>query len=470
MTKGGLVAAVVVLLILARSAVVVFWPQAAFDSDQAVMGLMAKHLAEGRAFPLFLYGQNYILAVEAWLAAPVFLIAGPSVAALKLPLLLMNLAVGLLLVRLLERDAGLRPALALLASLFFVLAAPGTSAKLLEASGGNLEPFLYVLLLWLTRRRPVWFGLVAGVGFLQREFTIYGVAAVAVIELAGGTLLTREGRRGAFAAARTAAEVWLVVQWLKQFDSAAGPGTTVANLTLASNNILSAAGRLCIDPRLMWTGLVRLATVHWGALFGVAPHSLVPVGIDSASTQGLPWFGVVFGAAMALAAIRVGAHLWRERRWRPQHDFPAYLVLVGVFSAGVYGLGRCGVVELPTMRYDLLSVMGAVGLGAWFLAVERGTWIRRAWIGVVVAWALLAAVAHARLWTEYLSHPPVGTRRLIARHLEARGIKYASSDYWLAYCVTFLTDERVIVASTDFVRILPYQREVAAHRAESVII
>ena len=46
----------VTLLLVAvvfRSAIFVFWERAHFDSDQAVMGLMAKHLAEGRALPVF---------------------------------------------------------------------------------------------------------------------------------------------------------------------------------------------------------------------------------------------------------------------------------------------------------------------------------------------------------------------------------------------------------------------------------
>jgi hypothetical protein len=468
--ESALVGAVVVLLIVARSAVFVFWSQADFDADQAVIGLMAKHLAERVAFPLFLYGHNYILAVEAWLAAPIFLIAGPSVTALKFPLLLINLAVALLLVRLLNREAGLRPALGLVASLFFVTAPPGTAAKLLEASGVNLEPFLYVLLLWLTRRRPVWFGLIAGIGFLQREFTIYGVLAIAVVELAHGTLLTRAGRRGAFAAARTAAEVWLVVQWLKLSASAAGPGTSWADLATPSNNVLEMFGRLCISPRTMATGVARMATVQWPALFGLSRHRLFEFGIESVGVQGLPGLGLVLGGAMAFAAIRIATHLWRERRWAPEYDFCAYLILVGAFSAGVYALGRCAVIVLPTMRYDLLSVMGAVGLGAWFLVVEPRRGFRRAWVTAVLAWALVAMVAHGRLWSEYLGHPPVGAKALIVRYLDAKGIKYARSDYWIAYDVTFLTNERVIVASNDFVRILRYQRIVAEHRAESVII
>src|SRR5687768_10625145 len=65
-----LVAVLVVAVVVFRSAVLVFWEQSNFDSDQAIVGLMAKHLAELRAFPLFYYGQSYMLAVEAWLAAP----------------------------------------------------------------------------------------------------------------------------------------------------------------------------------------------------------------------------------------------------------------------------------------------------------------------------------------------------------------------------------------------------------------
>ena len=70
---------------------------------------MAKHLIEGRAFPLFYYGQHYMLGVEAYLAAPVFLVAGISVATLKFPLLVLNVAAALLLLRILQRDVGLRP-------------------------------------------------------------------------------------------------------------------------------------------------------------------------------------------------------------------------------------------------------------------------------------------------------------------------------------------------------------------------
>ena len=72
-----------------------------FDSEQAIVGLMAKHVSELRAFPLFFYGQNYMLGVQAWLAAPLFLIGGPTLLMLRLPLVVINAVVGVLLVILL---------------------------------------------------------------------------------------------------------------------------------------------------------------------------------------------------------------------------------------------------------------------------------------------------------------------------------------------------------------------------------
>src|SRR5215207_2027972 len=186
-------AAFVTAVVLFRSAVFVFWERAHFDADQAITGLMAKHLSEGRAFPVFWYGQSYMLAVESWIAAPLFMIFGPSVTVLKLPLLGINLAIAWLLFRGFVRDTGLRPALAIVPTLFFALPSAGTSAHLVEANGGNIEPFLYILLVWALRERPAWCGVVLGIGFLNREFTLYGFLALLLIEAIQGTLFTRAG-------------------------------------------------------------------------------------------------------------------------------------------------------------------------------------------------------------------------------------------------------------------------------------
>lgn len=464
-TERAIVLAIVALVILARSAIFVFWEQAQFDSDQAVIGLMAKHLSEGRAFPMFLYGSNYILAVEAWIAAPVFLLAGASVAALKLPLLVINIIVGLLLVRLLERDAGLRPALAAAASVFFILPPPGTAAELLNAAGVNLEPFLYVLLIWMTRNRPGWCGLIVGIGFLQREFTIYAPLALLIVGAVTGRLFTRDGVGRAFAAARVAVEVWLVVWVLKTYSSAAGPGTTLADVP-AANNVGNLIQRLCFDPLAVGGGVRTLVTGHLARLFGLTVEPLLQFAIDSRVSQGLRGTWVVLTVAMMLAFVRVAQSTLTTRRLAREQYFPAYLSLVGAITAGSFLLARCG--AQGTLGYILFAIFGAVGLGAWYLQIEQQSSLRAVWVGLVAAWALVAAIGHGRLWAEYLRHPPVGYKRQLIAELERRGVRYGITDYWNAYYISFLTNERIIMQSTGFDRIREYDRLVDAHKTEAI--
>jgi hypothetical protein len=94
--------------------------------------------------------------------------------------------------------------------------------------------------------------------------------------------------------------------------------------------------------------------------------------------------------------------------------------------------------------------------------------LRATWIALACALTLVTGAPHARMLVEYVRHPPVGGKQLVVRHLDARGIKYAISDYWRAYSVTFLTNERIIVAAGDFSRIIEYNRLVDQHKAEAV--
>jgi hypothetical protein len=466
--ERSIAAVAVVLLVIVRSIVFVFWEQSYFDSDQAIIGLMAKHLAELRAFPLFYYGQNYMLGVEAYLAAPVFLIAGVSVASLKLPLLALNIAIAVVLLRLLEREAGLRPALAIVPVLFFAIPSPAATAQILAANGGNLAPFVYALLIWTTRARPGWCGFFFGLGFLQREFTIYALLSLIAVEACDGSLFTREGFRRRITMFRTAAEVWLVVQWLKYYSSAAGPGTSMANIYKPRDNLLELAGRICGDLTSLPQGALNLATSHWPALFGTRPIPLGEFGIESSVSQGLPGSSLLLAAVMLVPAAAVTVRMLSERRWHKEYDFPAYLLLVGVFSAAGYVIGRCGQLEHFVLRYELLSILGLVGLGSWSLVVTRVRWLRGSWVLLACALAIVAAIPHLRVVREYARNPPAGAKQVILNHLEARGIRYATSDYWLAYALTFLSEEKIIVASEDFLRIPEHNKIVEGHKDEAV--
>lgn len=66
------------------------WPLT--NSDEATVGLMALHISQGHDFPAFLYGQGSLGALEAYMGAFLFLIAGPSVLALRLGVLVLFIA------------------------------------------------------------------------------------------------------------------------------------------------------------------------------------------------------------------------------------------------------------------------------------------------------------------------------------------------------------------------------------------
>ena len=465
-----MVLAIVTLVVVARSAVFVFRPGSYFDADQAIVGLMAKHLSELRAFPVFLYGQTYMLGVEAWLAAPIFAIAGVSATALKIPLLVMNAAIAALLVRAFERDMGLRPAAAAIASLPFILPAPGLGSAFLDASGGTIEPLLYVMLLWLTRHRPLLCGLVFGIGFVNREFTLYGLAALAGVAALDRNLFTRAGAWRFGRVIGVGAAIWISVQGLKHLSSASGPGTSVADTFTASNNLVELAGRVCVSPASAIAGATRLVSIHWPAILGTEPMPLARFAIESNIWQGLPWSSalpvafVVLSIAGIALAIRSPSTSGTPSRVR----FAQHLVLAGMFSAAGYVLGRCGEVNLLSMRYDLLSVLGIVGLGGWFLAAGPPAALRALWTVVLATWMAVIAVPHVRLAAEYAADPPVPPKVELIRALEAEGIRYGTADYWLAYYIDFMTNERIVIASTSPQRILMYNAIVAEHRAEAV--
>ncbi|PZW20812.1 hypothetical protein EI42_05817 [Thermosporothrix hazakensis] len=65
------------------------WPTT--DSDESVIMLMAQHIAFQGEHPVFFYGQPYMGALEAYIAAPLFRVLGPSTLHARLGLILLFL-------------------------------------------------------------------------------------------------------------------------------------------------------------------------------------------------------------------------------------------------------------------------------------------------------------------------------------------------------------------------------------------
>ena len=73
--------------------IVLFTSQTHVHSDEAIIGLMAKHIGEGRSLPFYMYGQPYNAgaAWEAYAAAVSFAAFGVSVIVLKAVIVVLSL-------------------------------------------------------------------------------------------------------------------------------------------------------------------------------------------------------------------------------------------------------------------------------------------------------------------------------------------------------------------------------------------
>jgi hypothetical protein len=436
------------------------------NSDEATMGLAALHIAQGRHLPVWFYGQSYMGTLEAYLAAPVFALAGPSVLALRLPLLALYAAFLLLSWRLTRR-----------------------------LGGGRWFALLVVGLLALGSDRVVKNQLIAGGGYPELNPVGAGLALL--------TLGLCAGRPGAGAAGR--AETDAVGRPVRRAARWAGWGL-LAGLTVWVDPLLlpyvAATGAvLAVCCRRELIGRAG-ALVVAGALAGAAPmlgHSLAhgrnplaavfaasgadapaswaerlhgalvlgpPLGMGFCSPSHCApwqlWWAATFPVLLALAALAV----WRVLRRAPAGGDAGragaavrLALLAGAAgSVAAYAVsnaaGRtpvesarylsCVVVALPALLWPLRDALRARRPGA------RGVVARVAALAVPAGAIGTAAVATAgAVGAATEAREVAAQRRALVAALERHGVRRIYGGYWTCNAVTFATGERVVCAVVD---------------------
>jgi len=423
------------LLLLALAVRLAYLPYVNLDADMAVTGLMARHILEGQ-LPIFFYGQPFCGAIEAYVAAAIFAVAGSSPQTLCLAPLLAALTF-VALAWLAARDmwgpaagwwTGL---LAAAPPYYFAIHGVLPRAAYIEI------PLFSLLLFWLTfrlvhRRAGSWlylaYGLVAGLGFWTHFLIAYALLATSLYQvLADWRLLLRRGH----------ALIWL--------------------------------GFFVGGAPLWWFNL----THHWESFsFLLQPKLSQP-------------FGEVFQAVVGMALpVLLGA--WDDTSLRPL--FPGIsqgILLLGL--AGLVGLvwlrrrGLAGLARLDARACDgsellLLALLLGIALilvkgepvGSTrrhfvplyaallpltgYLLARLGQ--RRAWLALGLGGLVLASNLAGAWATSPLGNPPlrqaiqakVQGRQEFINALLARGITRAYSlDYWDCPLLTFESNERLIV-------------------------
>src|SRR5579859_6114213 len=204
--------AIAVALGLALRLAVIGSPLGEIDGDEAIVGLMARHIAFLGEFPVFYWGQPYLGSLEAFSAAPLFRLFDSGTLLLKLVPTAYSLGFLGLSAVLARRLFGTAAALATAA---YLAVPPATWAVWsTKARGGYAELlFLGQALLLVTlmqaraprRRLALLWGILAGLAFWTHPLAIvYILPTVAFLLLARRTLAGR-GRR------KTVAELGLGV-------------------------------------------------------------------------------------------------------------------------------------------------------------------------------------------------------------------------------------------------------------------
>ncbi len=443
------------------------WPRT--DSDEGVMGLMALHIARGRDFPLFFYGQVYMGTLQAYLGALLFPLFGFSLLTLRLGLVLLFILFALVmyaLVRLLYGWAFALFTLGLLA-----LGGPDLLKAQLLALGGYPETLLFGALSLL-------------------------LASWLAISPAGGG---DGGLRGRRLAAYAALGVALGLGWWS--DPLVLPFLLAAPLPLA----------LFRRGELRWRGLGALAL---GLLVGLAPQIIFilthlndngpsavaafqPQGVATlaqlpghifnqvagtlfislpnitgagwvcslpVSSQGLfvGWFGV---GSLACAGLRIGwsvgflalgvfaarAAWWAMRAAESQREAALQggrltLLTGGALALALYISSPQAATPAGNARYliGLLIALPAVVYPLWAAAVAARGW-RRAWR--VASLALIALIMAGGVAATYAQAPSaradMAASRALVSDLERLGVRHMYTDYWTCYKTAFLSQERM---------------------------
>jgi uncharacterized membrane protein len=418
-------------------AVLVAMDVPATNSDEAISGLVAMDIAHGDPLPAYFYGQAYMGALESYLAAPLFAVAGPGLAALRVPLLVMLVLFLVVMYRL----AGLLYSPAVGAATVAVLSLPTdrlVTSQLL-ANGGYPEIVLLAAVLFLITvrlsaglvRRPTlafagW-GLAAGVAVWSDPLVLPYVGVAGLLLLVTGRHVLTGARTAALLAGAVVGGAPLI-----GYNLTARPGTRTVDAVLT----MSAADGPWAER--LYNALV-LGTAE---VFGFcSPHACRP--------GQLVW-GPVLLALLVVAGWHAGRGLRRsDRPLRTVHWGRLALVVAAVGSVVAYARSYAAIYDpIGNARYlHCLLVSTPVVVGTVAAASRSGRASRAAAIALTAAavvgavWASVTAVAVIPA-----DRDAVRTRSALIATLERDGVTRVYSDYWTCHWLTFLSRERVMCA------------------------
>ncbi len=431
-----------------------------FNSDEAIVGLMARHILAGER-PVFFYGQAYMGSLDAWLTAVGFTIWGSQVWVMRLVQIILY-SLTIIVSILIGRVAFRTWTHGLLAGVFLAFPAVNTTLYTTISLGGYGEALLIGSLgllvgFWMLQqenlRRLYWMGIWGGL--LGLGLWANGLSLVFFLPM-GMALLLRVIR----------------LKPLKRigFSLLAGlVGFTIGSAPWWVYAIQNGFGHLIGEMGGTAVAVEQASFVQRSAAHLV---NLVILGFPAAIGLRPPWevrwLALPLLPVVLLFWIMVVVFLFRLRKRWDDHRVP-YGILGGVVItlALLFVLTPFGVD--PSGRYFLpLIVPLALGAAGMILLWPVKNWVKTAVVAVVVIFNLWGVVDCAYrqppgITTQFYEPAQVDQQALpeLIRFLTEQGATTGYSNYWVSYPLAFLTDELIV-----FTPRLPYHPDLRYTRRD----
>jgi len=446
--------------------------QWSIDADEAIVGLMGKHILEGRGIPTFYYGQHYMGSLEAILASVSFALFGISNFSLQLVPLLSAVALVPIMHRLGSLLGGLQAGR--VAALLMALPPAGLIIWSSKARGGFIEILvLGALALLLTTRwlqgsvtrlsYPVLLGIILGLGWWVNNQIVYFIIPVALFS---ALYLARELLTGALSVASTARIVaygtaaFLIGSapfWLYNFTH---DFTSFGMFGLADGDAIAkhSAGLFAVALPILF-GAVRFWSFE-----GIFPGAVTGAYL----IYGVVFLVVIIARRREILSLFVG---------QVDRSAPVELTLLVIpvsciiFTISTYGW----LVQAP--RYLLPIYVSLFAISGVSVAYSA-RWSRG------LAALLLAGLIFLNVTSAYSGGRAVGGEpivfageRVASDHtqlittLDKLGINFVRTNYWIGYRLAFETKERITFSMFQEpyqVRIPEYESNLKPEQREIV--
>ncbi len=425
------------------------------DADEAIVGLMAQHIAQGQAknIPVFYYGQNYMGSLEPLMVSLLFWITGlySSPVLLKLVPLLWSIALIPIGFALGRRVAG--PRCGLVAAAYLALPPSPLVVWSAMARGGFIEVVvlaavaLLLAIRWAEERRPMWItaaiGLVLGLGWWTNNQIVYAMLPIGLWMIV--TLwrsvswplvpMCKHFSVGVVSFVLGGLPFWWynITHQFVSFEMFSGANGT--KLLPQVEELFTVALPIILGAKRFW----HVSDVFFGATVLVGIFALVVLVIGAFSSAG-KFFRLKSGADLIFLYLVTTCAIFSLSSFGWLTSAPRYLLPIYPALAVMLGLSVSTIWKLSA---PLAAVMFGCVISLNILSVYLGG---RANPGQpVVANGERVATSHTE----------------IIDWLASNGASMVEANYWIGYRLAFETNEKVrfrVFGEPGTVRIREYER------------